>query len=61
MWDPYAEFESATLPNGLKVYAAHWAERPWQAIGFVIHSGAEQDPRTCRCSSKTVVAVPISA
>lgn len=44
MWDPYAEFESATLPNGLRVYATHWAKRPWQAIGFVIHSGAEHDP-----------------
>ncbi len=44
MWDPYSEFESATLPNGLTVYATHWKERPWEAIGFVIHSGAEQDP-----------------
>ena len=44
MWDPYGEFESTTLPNGLKVYATHWPERPWEAIGFVVHSGAEQDP-----------------
>ena len=44
MWDPYSEFESATLPNGLQVHAAHWEKRPWQAVGFVIHSGAEQDP-----------------
>jgi predicted Zn-dependent peptidase len=44
MWDPYGEFESTTLPNGLKVYVTHWVERPWEAIGFVMHSGAEQDP-----------------
>lgn len=43
MWDPYAEFESAVLPNGLSVYAAHWPNRPWQAMGFLIHSGAMHD------------------
>lgn len=47
MWDPYAEFESATLPNGLTVYAAHWPGRPWEAMGFLIHSGAEHDPVGC--------------
>ena len=44
MWDPYAEFESATLPNGLTVHAAYWPGRPWEAMGFLIHSGAEHDP-----------------
>lgn len=44
MWDPYAEFESAILPNGLTVHAAHWPGRPWEAMGFLIHSGAEHDP-----------------
>ncbi len=44
MWDPYAEFESATLPNGLTVHATHWPGRPWEAMGFLFHSGAEQDP-----------------
>lgn len=43
MWDPYAEFQSATLPNGLTVHAAHWPGRPWEAMGFLIHSGAEYD------------------
>lgn len=43
MWDPYSEFESTTLPNGLSVYACKWA-RPWQTIGFVVHSGARHDP-----------------
>jgi predicted Zn-dependent peptidase len=44
MWDPYAEFQSETLPNGLTIYAAYWPERPWEAMGFLIHSGAEHDP-----------------
>lgn len=44
MWDPYAEFQSATLPNGLTVHAAHWPGRPWEAMGFLIHGGAEHDP-----------------
>jgi len=44
MWDPYAEFQSATLSNGLTVHAAHWPGRPWEAMGFLIHSGAEHDP-----------------
>lgn len=44
MWDPYAEFESTTLPNGLTVHAAHWPKRPWESVGFLIHSGAASDP-----------------
>ncbi len=44
VWDPYAEFESTTLPNGLTVHAAHWPGRSWEAVGFLIHSGAAQDP-----------------
>jgi len=44
MWDPYAEFQSATLPNGLTVYAAHWPGRPWEAVGIVVYSGAKHDP-----------------
>lgn len=44
MWDPYAEFQVAKLPNGLTVHAAYWAGRPWEAMGFLIHSGAKQDP-----------------
>ncbi|MBP6881662.1 MAG: insulinase family protein [Candidatus Pacebacteria bacterium] len=42
-WDPYADFQSVVLPNGLTVHTAHWPDRPWQAMGFLIHSGAEQD------------------
>jgi len=44
LYDPYAEFGSRRLPNGLSVHAAHWPNRPWEAVGFLIHSGAEQDP-----------------
>ncbi len=44
MWDPYAEFESVILPNGLSVHAAHLCGRPFEAVGFLIHSGAEHDP-----------------
>jgi len=44
MWDPYAGFESAVLPNGLTVYAAHWPDRPWESLDFLVYSGAFQDP-----------------
>lgn len=44
MWDPYAEFETAVLPNGLTVHAAHWPGKEWIKMGFVIHSGAYHDP-----------------
>jgi len=44
MWDPYGEFQSEVLPNGLTVHAAYWPERPWEMMGFLIHSGAEYDP-----------------
>lgn len=44
MWDPYAQFESTTLSNGLTVHAAHWPGRPWEALGFLVYSGSEQDP-----------------
>lgn len=44
MWDPYAKFETAVLPNGLTVHCAHWSNRPWVHCGVVVHSGANQDP-----------------
>jgi len=44
MWDPYSEFQVATLPNGLTIHAAYWPGRSWEAMGFLIHSGAEHDP-----------------
>ncbi len=44
MWDPYAQFETAVLPNGLKVHCAHWPDRPWVQCGFVVRAGANEDP-----------------
>lgn len=44
MWDPYAEFETAVLPNGLTIHCAHWPNRPWVHCGFVVHAGHDLDP-----------------
>ena len=44
MWDPYVDFKSAIMPNGLTVHAAHWPDRPWESVGFVVHVGMENDP-----------------
>lgn len=44
MFDPYAGFQSCVLENGLTVYASQWEGRPWEHVGFVVHSGAFSDP-----------------
>ncbi|MEK7606079.1 MAG: pitrilysin family protein [Patescibacteria group bacterium] len=44
MWDPYAEFKTETLPNGLTLHVAHWPRRSGVAIGILVHSGARHDP-----------------
>jgi predicted Zn-dependent peptidase len=44
MFDPYSGFESCVLGNGLTVYASQWKDRPWEHVGFVVHSGAASDP-----------------
>lgn len=44
MWDPFAEFQRTELSNGLEVLAYHWPDRPWEYVGFHIHSGAKEDP-----------------
>ncbi len=44
MWDPYTQFEKTILPNGLTLYVAHWAKKPWQVMAFLFHSGFEFDP-----------------
>lgn len=44
MWDPYAEFQKINLDNGLTVHVATWENRPWEYMGFIIHSGAREDP-----------------
>lgn len=45
MWDPYSEFDRAAITNGMSVYSTKWAKREWVAVGFVVHSGANQDPK----------------
>lgn len=44
MYDPYEGFETVVLPNGLTIYASHLPGRLWQRCGFLVHSGADQDP-----------------
>ncbi len=44
MWDPYAEFQTTVLPNGLTIHVATWPGRSMQAIGCLIHGGARSDP-----------------
>lgn len=43
MWDPYAQFESAVLSNGLIVHCFHWPQCSGVHLGFGIHSGARHD------------------
>jgi predicted Zn-dependent peptidase len=43
LWDPYSEFQSATLGNGLTIHAVQMP-CTWQRMRFSIHSGATQDP-----------------
>jgi len=42
--DPYAYFESAVLPNGLTVHVHYQEGRAFEAMGFLVHSGARHDP-----------------
>lgn len=44
MRDPYSEFETIVLPNGLTVHVAHWPGVAWQYAGFMVHSGCSSDP-----------------
>ncbi len=44
MWDPLNEFSHAIFPNGLELHSAHWPNRPWQMVVFVVHSGSDADP-----------------
>jgi len=43
MFDPYAQFQTAVLTNGLTVHVLHWPERPGMRFNFGIHSGARHD------------------
>ncbi len=44
MWDPFSEFQKITLPNGLDIYVAHWPNRSFETVNFLVHSGAKEDP-----------------
>jgi predicted Zn-dependent peptidase len=44
LFDPYANFETAILPNGLSIHALHYPQCSTQALGFMVHSGAKEDP-----------------
>lgn len=45
MWDPYNDFETYVLDNGLTLHAQQWPGRQWECMEFIIHSGAKDDPR----------------
>jgi predicted Zn-dependent peptidase len=41
--DPYANFQSETLPNGLSISVKE-LDTPWIYVGFACHAGAKEDP-----------------
>jgi predicted Zn-dependent peptidase len=43
MWDPYSQFETRVLDNGLTIHVLHGPERPGVRFVFGIHSGARHD------------------
>ncbi len=43
MRDPFESFESATLPNGLTLYAHQIRGCPWQMMGVLVMSGSHHD------------------
>jgi|AntRauTorckE6833_2_1112554.scaffolds.fasta_scaffold31576_1 predicted Zn-dependent peptidase len=45
MYDPFSEFESTTLSNGLTVHALHRPEIPFAQIVILVHCGANDDPK----------------
>ncbi|MDO8183504.1 MAG: pitrilysin family protein [bacterium] len=45
LYDPYADFETVVLPNGLTVYVLHQPDHPWVAVNIVVHTGALIDPK----------------
>lgn len=40
MYDPYARFETAVLPNGLTLRVLYQPSHPWVATNLVVHSGS---------------------
>ena len=43
IYDPCANVQRVTLPNGLTLYVEE-REAPWVYVGFVVHVGAREDP-----------------
>ena len=43
MFDPFANFQTAVLTNGLTLHHAHWPERAGMWFRLGIHSGARHD------------------
>ncbi|MDB5255113.1 MAG: mitochondrial-processing peptidase subunit beta [Candidatus Nomurabacteria bacterium] len=41
-WDPYSEFHTTVLDNGLTIHARQ-VKQSWQRMGCMVHSGAAQD------------------
>jgi hypothetical protein len=44
MWDPYSQFESIVLANGLTVYNIHVPHLAWHTVTCIIHTGGALDP-----------------
>src|SRR5256885_15115644 len=42
-YDPYANFQSGILPNGLSISVKE-LDTPWIYVGFVCYAGAKEDP-----------------
>jgi predicted Zn-dependent peptidase len=45
MYDPFAHFESTTMPSGLRVHVLHKPEIPFARMQLVIHNGTNDDPK----------------
>ncbi|HEV7121690.1 MAG TPA: pitrilysin family protein [Candidatus Paceibacterota bacterium] len=43
MFDPYADFVTTVLPNGLTIHALHLPNRP-QSFSAFVHNGGKHDP-----------------
>lgn len=44
MWDPYSEFTSHQLSNGLNIWKLHLPGRPWEKVRVIVHAGQRFDP-----------------
>jgi len=44
MWDPYVDFKTTVLGNGLTVYQKVLPHLPFVTVGLLVHTGAMNDP-----------------